>query len=448
MFVDDTLIASLDQTRLELHHPRPAETAIRFDQPWEGRFSGYVTVIQDVDRYRLYYRGLPEAGRDGTDSEVTCYAESTDGIHWSKPELGLYEWNGSRHNNIVLMGEAPSSHNFAPFMDVGPHAAKTGGRYKALAGTAASGLLAWVSRDGIRWKRLQPEPVIRAGAFDSQNVSFWSPSEQKYVCYFRTWTEAATGRFRTISRTTSDDFVDWCTPVPMDFGDTPQEHLYTNQTVPYFRAPHIYIGLAARFMPGRKVIRPADEVQVDPRYAGDCSDSVLLSSRGGNRYDRQFMESFLRPGPGPRNWVSRSNYLACGIVPTGQAEMSIYLSRDYGQPTAHLQRFVLRTDGFVSVAAGYPGGSMSTRPLKFSLGRELTLNVSTSAAGYVQVGLQDAGGKEIPGFTLDDCDEIVGDRIEQLVSWRGQTDLSQFSGQPICLQFRLKDADLYSFRFR
>jgi hypothetical protein len=35
----------------------------------------------------------------------------------------------------------------------------------------------------------------------------------------------------------------------MDFGKTPVEHLYTNQTAPYFRAPHIYVAIAARFMP-------------------------------------------------------------------------------------------------------------------------------------------------------------------------------------------------------
>ena len=33
---------------------------------------------------------------------MTCYAESKDGIHWKKPELGLVEFNGSKANNIVM----------------------------------------------------------------------------------------------------------------------------------------------------------------------------------------------------------------------------------------------------------------------------------------------------------------------------------------------------------
>ena len=55
---------------------------------------------------------------------------------------------------------------------------------------------------------------------------------------------------RSIARVTSNDFIHWTDPVQMRFGDSgvkPTEHLYTNQTQPYFRAPHIYISMAARF---------------------------------------------------------------------------------------------------------------------------------------------------------------------------------------------------------
>lgn len=366
LFVDHFLIDSLISAQLELHHPQVAEAAIPFDKPWEGAFAGYATVIKDGDSYRMYYRGLPMAGADGSDVEVTCCAISVDGIHWKKPDLDLYDWNGVKPNNIVLMGQTPVSHNFAPFLDRNP-SAPADQRYKALGGTETSGLIAFVSADGFRWRRLQEEPVFRQGVFDSQNVAFWSESEQQYVCYFRTWTGGGYSGFRTISRTTSKDFIDWSDPQAIEFGDAPQEHLYTNQMTPYFRAPHIYLGLAARFMPGRRVItsNDAERIQVVKRYSNDCSDTVLISSRGGHVVDRQFLESLVRPGPGEENWVSRSNYAARGIVPTGDHEMSLYLSRNYGQPTAYLQRYTLRTDGFVSVNAGYAGGEMHTRLIEF-----------------------------------------------------------------------------------
>ena len=94
LFVDSFLIDRLVGARLELHHPKPAESVIVFDKPWEGAFAGYATVIKDNDTYRMYYRGLPVAGADGTDVEVTCCAMSDDGIHWKKPELNNYTKKG------------------------------------------------------------------------------------------------------------------------------------------------------------------------------------------------------------------------------------------------------------------------------------------------------------------------------------------------------------------
>ncbi len=89
----------------------------------------------------------------------------------------------------MLAGMAPYSHNFAPFADTRP-GIPAAERYKALAGTVESGLAAFVSPDGLRWRKLREEPVMRDGAFDSQNVAFWSSHEKCYVCFFRTWTEA------------------------------------------------------------------------------------------------------------------------------------------------------------------------------------------------------------------------------------------------------------------
>ena len=299
--------------------------------------------------------------------------------------MGIHEIGGTRDNNVVLKGQTPASHNFSPFLDTNPDAQREQ-RYKALGGTS-KGLIAFASADGIHWQRLRDEPVFTQGIFDSQNVSFWSQPEEQYVCYFRTWTETDYGGFRTVSRTTSQDFIHWAEPVAMTFGHTRYEHLYTNQTQPYFRAPHIYVGVAARFMPGRQVLSPADarRLQVDPGYFGDCSDAVLLTSRGGNVYDRTFMESFIRPGLGLENWVSRTNYPALNIVPTSDTEMSLYVNQNYAQPTSHLRRYVFRIDGLAALHAPHEGGVMTTKLLKFS-GQQLALNFATSAAGSVSIG--------------------------------------------------------------
>jgi hypothetical protein len=252
---------------------------------------------------------------------------------------------------------------------------------------------------------------------------------------------------RWIARATSADFLNWEPGTNMSFGDAPAEHLYTNQTSPYYRAPHIYVAIAARFMPGRQVISEEEalKIGVHPKYFKDCADGVLLTSRGGLRYDRTFMEGFLRPGVGVENWVSRDNYPCLNVVETGPAEMSFYVNRHYGQPSARLTRYTLRVDGFTSLYAPYAGGEMITRPLRFS-GRQLELNYATSAAGSIRIELQKPDGTPIPGFTAEDCREIIGDRIDRIVAWKGGTDISALAGQPVRLRFRMKDAEVFSLR--
>jgi hypothetical protein len=444
LFVDRYLIGKLEGARLELHSPQPHEKVLNLDQPWEGVYCAYFTIIADGAKFRLYYRGMPEA-KHTLDTEVTCYAESDDGIGWIKPKLGLFEVRGRRDNN-VLLARHRACHNFAPFLDRNPDA-PAAQRFKALGGTGSPGLVAFASPDGIHWTELRPDPVITKGAFDSQNVSFWSEHEKQYVCYFR----VSKNGVRWISRATSDDFIHWTEPVEMSLGNQPLQHLYTNQTQPYGRAPHIYLGMPTRFMPGRRVLTAAQAEALGTStafdYRNDCADIVLTSTRGGNDLQRAFMEAFIRPGLDLRNWTSRANYAVHGIVQSGPDELSIYVNHNLGYPTAHVRRYTLRLDGFVSVNGPYAGGEMTTKTIIFA-GRRLTMNYSTSAAGSVRVEIQDASGQPIPGFALADCAEIIGDEIEHVTAWKGRSDLSALAGKLVRLRFVLKDADLYSLQFR
>jgi hypothetical protein len=257
---------------------------------------------------------------------------------------------------------------------------------------------------------------------------------------------------RRIARTESTDFVTWNDPVLMsqmtDGQPSPTEDLYTNQTDPYFRAPHLYVAVAARFVPGRQAISDEDarRLKVAKGYEKDVSDAVLMTTRGGNVYDRTFLSSFIRPGIGARNWVSRNNYPALGIVQTSPAEMSLYVNQDYAQPTAHLKRYTLRLDGFASVEAPYAGGELLTKPLKFT-GDRLELNFSTSAAGSIRVEFQEEAGGPITGFAASDCVEIVGNEIGRIIRWKNGADVSRLAGKSVRLSFVMKDADLFSFQF-
>lgn len=448
--VDGWLVDQMKNTTYRLHSPSRREVVFTFDAPWEGGQSGYVSVLHDGDQYRLYYRGGGDLSR-----EYTCVAFSNDAIHWTRPKLGLIEFNGSKANNIIWTGKRKAydeSHNFSPFIDTNP-VAKPEERYKAVSagrkeigGETKRVLFAFSSPDGLQWKRLQEEPIITEGGFDSHNVVFWDAEQKQYVCFLR----AAQEGKRSIARSTSKDFRTWTTPRLLDFSGTPIEQFYTNGIVPYFRAPHVYLGFPMRFVPPKE----RDTVGADPRKTDGLSDAVFMSSRDGLRWSRLFMEAFIRPGLDPKNWggAHGNSTPACGLVQSGKDEMAIFWAEHYDnypakEITPQLRRGSLRLDGFISVNAPYPGGEFTTHPLRFS-GSTLTINCSTSAIGSIQVEVQTAAGKPIPGYSLNDSLPIWGDEVERLVAWKPGTDVSKLSAQPVRLRFVMKDADLFAVRFK
>lgn len=451
LFVDDHLIDTMDGATLRLHEPR--------EMPGNQSPRGfYMTIILDEGRYRAYYRARrPDytgSGGDGNPGEITCCEESADGLTWVRPELGIVEINGSRANNAVL-SEPPFCHSFSPFLDTRPGVDKNE-RFKAFAGIYRGmpangykpGIHTFVSADGIRWHRTGDQPVIPhnpdwhgANAFDSQNVAFWSEVEERYVAYFRHM-KTPEGVSRTISRATSKDFVHWQdASATFKTPNFPGEELYTSQTHPYFRAPHIYIALPTRFTHGMQAGQAV--AHADERWGRGnigSTDIMLMSTRAGSdSFQRTFKEAFIRPGLNPERWGNRANYVALNVVPTGKGEMSIYHRSG--------TRYALRTDGFASLHAAWDGGRLTTKPLVFE-GAKLILNFSTSIRGEIRVGLQDADGRPLPGFSLDDALPLTGDSIEQVVSWRKGSALGTHAGKPVRLTFALIDGDLYSFRFQ
>jgi hypothetical protein len=473
LFVDDFLIDKLSGgAELRLHHPTPREIAIVHDAPWEGSGSGYHTVFKDGDLYRLYHRGshlevTPGKLGTGDHPPFYCYAESNDGIHWTKPELDIIEFRGSKQNNIILKGLG--THNFAPFKDTNPNCAPEA-RYKALAGIMSEGgLFAFQSADAIHWSLMSDKPVVTKGAFDSQNLAFWDATIGKYRCYFRIFSKGVTTQaewkpagVRAIRTGTSSDFLNWGDEADLTYVDSPAEQLYTNQIAPYYRAPHILIGMPTRYvergwsdsmraLPDRE--NRELRASAHERYGTALTEGLLMASRDGIQFKR-WNEAFLRPGIGrPGSWQYGHQYIAWNVVETASAlpgapsELSLYATEDYWHGKGgKLRRYTLRMDGFVSINAPMKGGELLSRPLKFT-GSKLTVNFATSAAGSVRIEIQDTNGEPIEGFSLADCPEQFGDSLNHVVTWQNEPDLSSLSGKPVRLRFVLKDADLYSLQF-
>ncbi|MDD4872066.1 MAG: hypothetical protein PHR77_16030 [Kiritimatiellae bacterium] len=441
LFVDNFLIENMTGAELKLHKPEPRDVAFVCDEPWEGNTSAYYTLFSDDDRFRAYYRGwhFDEKVKKAAHPEVTCYAESKDGITWTKPKLGVCEFAKSKDNNVIWTG--PGTHNFTPFKDANPACAPDA-RYKALAGGSTlvnnkkKGCLnALKSADGVRWT-LMSEGVITAGAFDSQNLAFWDAERGEYRAYWRIFTAGFTDErgwkpegVRAIRTATSKDFIHWENQADLKYVDSPPEHLYTNAIMPYFRAPHLFIGFPTRYQPKTQQVEP-----------------VFMTSRDGILFRRWSEELIPITAPKDRDG-NRSNYMTWGLLqhPGNDRELSVYATEAYYKGSgSRVRRFTFRTDGFVSVHAASEG-TLITKPLTFA-GSKLSLNIASK--GNARVELQDGGGKPLPGFALDDCVPITGDVIEHIATWKSGTDLGKLAGQTVRLRFVIKDADLFSIRFQ
>jgi len=435
LFLDDELVDSMQAVEFELHSPRPAEVVLRRDRPWEDSTMYDPVVILDEGRYRMWYRANFNAP-----PFYTAYAESTDGIEWTKPSLGLVDFNGSTDNNLVWTGdhsvEGAGPTVLCVFKDENP-ATPDSERYKATGLAFGNGLQGLVSPDGLRWKLLQTERVVPAvGAFDTHSISFWDTVRKEYVVY----TRGFIGPVRRIRRTASSDFRSFPAAeiIPLINPDEPMEDLYKNAATPYYRRPDLVFMFPKRFVENRKP---------DPawKFPG-VSDIVFMYSRDGMHFDRRYRDAFIRPGPDPQNWHERGIEVGPGLVPTGPTEMSLYYMEHYRTNDVQIRRGVLRVDGLTSVHADFTGGEFVTRPLTFA-GDQLLINYATSAAGNIRVEVQDAEGAPLPGFTLADCPELYGDRLDQPVSWTGAAGLKTLAGRPVRLRFVMRDADLYSLQF-
>ncbi len=461
------MIDRLDGAARVLHSPVPQDVALACDSPWEGNSSKQVTVFKDDDLYRMYYRGSQvdyTPGEMTNRHEFTCYAESADGIRWEKPSLGLVEFEGSKDNNIVL--DHSASHNFMPFKDANPDCEPDAG-YKAVGGTR-TGLYAFKSADGIRWSRMSAERVITRGAFDSPNLAFWDTVRGEYREYHRDFREGVdtwgNRDGRDIKTAASKDFLSWPDPDWLNYSPGRVGQLYTNQVSPYYRAPHIFLGFPTRYTDrgwaqSTRMLPQLDYRKLrgskSQREGTAMTDGMFMSSRDGLSFD-VWPEAFIRPGLRLKeNWFYGDNYQGYGLVETashieGAAdEISVYSTEatflDY--TGARFRRSTLRIDGFVSVQGKLSGGHLVTKPIVFD-GGELVLNFSSSAGGAIRVEVQDSRGYALPGFELDDCHDVFGDDLNRAVSWRGEGDLTALAGTPVRLRFELKDADLYSLRFR
>lgn len=248
LFIDRQLVQQLRGSATQrLHHPVPQEIALDHDEQREGTGSGYHSIFHDGAKYRMYYKAWHIAVshkriNTGRHPLYCCYAESNDGISWRKPNLGIYEFKGSKNNNITMITSTVNGLKVDPghpavFMDENPDATPDA-RFKAIFRSSGKrGLIPFKSPDGLHWTPITEDVILNGlGAFDSQNLAFWDPTLKKYRAYWRTFSgggitekEWKPKGDRSIRTAVSDDMVTWTDVHDLTYVDSPSEQLYTNQ---------------------------------------------------------------------------------------------------------------------------------------------------------------------------------------------------------------------------
>ena len=469
LFVDRKFIQSDAGISLRMNPPAKAGVALTGDRPWEqGWLTGSGYVAEDRGSFKMWYTVIPPDVRPG-EGGLLCYAESDDGRVWRKPNLGVYEWNGTRANNILLRAVVESN----VFID--PSASDTE-RYKfvtvltdrhGLQPPEGDGMYVYLSGDGLRW-RLHPKRVFPFRP-DTVNHALYDTRLKKYVVYVRIWDP-----LRKIGRVETADILqpwpyDQSVPrvmvygspreypgkhVPTAFGydeqDPAQSDHYNSAAVQYPWAADAYFMFPSPYLhfPEPPKGRLRNEGLLDVQMA---------VSRDGVRYERverwPYVECGLEGAPD-----SRQLYMLTGMLRVGNEIYQYYagfpfthggyqgIDESWLKKLGTIFRVVQRPDGFVSVDAPMAGGSFLTPLVQFE-GRRLALNFNASAMGEVRVELRDGGGKPIPAFTFDDCDPLHGNDVNRTVTRKGQSNVAALAGRPVRVAFRLRAVKLYAFHF-
>lgn len=442
LLFDDALIAHKRSFVTTVQPPLSREGPVIIpDRPWEDRaIYPWLSVVQAADRIRMWYSSADEEFRFHL-----CYAESTDGRCWEKPDCGVVEYRGSRANNIVYEGHGEVCGPV--FLD--PSAAPEQ-RYKGVfpgpkrIPPGAPALTGAYSPDGIHWGWCGKERII-PWYYDTFSSALWDDRIERYVLYARDnvgWTHRRAPYYRAVNRGESVDFEDFPKPervLEANVPDPNEGQLYNPGVIKYPFAQNAYFAFPSAF------------------YRQDMFDVRLFTSRDGVHFDEPRDAPYLTLGQAGRfdaaliamggGCVRMGDevWLYYGGFPGGHSSLPHALKEVKQPHWGGVGLMCLRLDGFVSQSASR-GADLLTKPLTFA-GNTLQINMNASAGGWLKVEVAEAFGQPIPGFSVSEADPLYGNGVRKTVTWRGSSDVSGLSGKAIRLRFSGERLDLYAFQF-
>jgi len=432
LFVDNAAVETSEGLQRTLHSPakRPENPLLVPEERWErdGVFFVPFDVLREgpEGKLRVWYGSYRKSENKLT---FTCVADSFDGLKWERPRLGLFDFEGSKENNIIWQGRAVKP-NFDPR---DPDLAR---RYKAM--TRVNGFTPLFSPDGVRWAMAEAPAIEQA--YDASSVH-WDPVGGKWLASCKIFKDGKRARGYAESR----DYVSWTDTYPMLYADRlddPQDELYAMRI---FRYESVYLGLLKVY-----------------HVATDRCDIQLAVSRNARHWQRPDRAAFLQNSPDPGSYDYGNLDEAGNPIRIGNELWLFYSGRSilHGQRAADtdgsLCAATLRLDGFVSLGAGEEEGMLLTKPVLLG-GKTLFINADAQYGndtnqGEVRVEIVDAGSAGhaasmqcVEGFAKADCVPIRGNSVQHPVAWKGGADLGSLAGKPVRLRIFLRNAHLFAW---
>ena len=461
LFLDDHVVENIEGLQRVTHQATksPHNPVLRRGKPWETfRVMLYGTVVYDEEDqlFKMWYAPIPknsavkEAVKVNGKNRVpwvtlVAYATSQDGVHWDTPNLGQVDFEGSRDNNLINIGQdniegisvLRNSHSSDPnkkwlafFWEHHSYRSSEFGvpPYDDSApGVWEHGMWAAYSADGIHWTN---HGQVIARDSDTHQMVLYDPQLKKYLCYNRI---GAGGR--KTARLESNDFLKWGEPQRVfetDQMDPPRTQIYGMSILIY---EGLYVGVPWLM------------------YEDGVIDMHLAYSRDGIQWNRPQDRTPLIACGEEGSWDAAGLRMGktivvkddkiymyyCGAIavhPTKPGEGEAY-SYEYQQKyrSMHIGLATLRRDGWISLRPDGNSGTLQTKVIRWPGG---TLHTNVNAEnGSLAITV-----KSPEGQTLTHSTSIVGDRLKTPVKLHGQPPQP---GDTVSLEFTITNGDLYSF---
>ena len=440
--------------------------------PWEGAIA-WNTAYRDPQTrtFKLWYQAFSgKEAQDRTKACVVCYAESADGVHWVRPSLNLFSYNGRKDTNIVLIGNGGHSFNYGASVVVTPKDPDRARRYKMAYfdwsvhdGREYPGLSVAFSSDGISWHKYPEAPLLRGSygkkgelppfkddadrpwavplALSDAITAIYDPKLRLYEIYGKMWIDRPDGGMywkHVMARTQSHDFVHWSRPEIVLAPDDADPQWLEFHASPVFYYNDCYFAL----------------LQILHRdVGGGVIDIELATSRDGVQWERPFRKDmFLKRSEGER-FDSGSIFLDAPPIYL-ENETRFYYGgysqgatggNDYGLISG-IGLATMQRDRFACIEPVDRVGQITLKPVDLKGISGCTLNADASG-GVIRLEILDAEERRIRGFTQEDALPLTGDALALSPTWQSKT-LSDLPPGRYVLRLHLENARVFALDLR